>query len=525
MMDRPDQLSLLNNLPGMAYRCHHDAGRKMLFASQGCLELTGYTATDLTADQGIAFGSLIHKEDRPAVQKEIEAAIKENRPYHCLYRLITADKRERWVWETGRCTTDDDETSQTLEGFVSDATEQFAAVQHLEQRTIERTRKLSALYDILEMVGKPAELSEVISESLKRVLATTQGDAGFIHLRAKTGKSLRLIARYGISESTADKIGNVSPQDGIVGWVSKKRQALVIPNINEDPRTVYLATDSHLKVYAGVPIATRERVFGTLSVLGQDPAQFGDEEVDLLASIGEGIGIVVENARLRRHSERLLVVQERNRLARELHDSVTQSLYSLTLFAEAGRRTAKAGKDEEAADYFSQIGETGQQALKEMRLLVHRLRPSILSKEGLIRALQHRLNSVEGRAGVRHKLIVEDEIRLSPALENAVYQIAQEALNNALKHAIASEVTVHLSIVDGQQVVLLVEDNGRGFDTGTATESGGMGLTNMQERTEMFDGQLTIQSVPSQGTTVKACLKIAPKKPRRQDEFGFEDLL
>lgn len=525
MMDRQNQLSLLNNLPGMAYRCHHDVGRKLLFASQGCLELTGYTTAELTGNQSIAYSSLIHAEDRPAVQKDIEEAVKEKRPYYCIYRLITADKQERWVWETGRSTADDGGRPLILEGFVSDATEQIVAVRHLEQKIIDRTRKLSALYDILEMVGKPAELSEVISQSLKRVLAATQGDAGFIHLRAKTGKTLRLIARHGVPESMAEKIGNVSPRDGLVGWVSRNRQALVIPNINEDPRTVYLASDSHLKVYAGVPIATRERVFGTLSVLGQDPAQLGDEEVDLLASIGEGIGIVVENARLRRHSERLLVVQERNRLARELHDSVTQSLYSLTLFAEAGRRRAKAGNDEEAADYFSQIGETGQQALKEMRLLVHRLRPSILSKESLVRALQHRLNSVEGRAGVRHTLIVEEEIRLSPALENAVYQIAQEALNNALKHAMASEVTVHLSIVDDQQVVLLVEDNGRGFDAGTAAESDGMGLTSMQERTEMFDGQLTIQSVPGQGTTVKACLNIAPKKPRRHDEFGFEDLI
>jgi PAS domain S-box-containing protein len=525
MIDRQDQLALLNNLPGMAYRCHHDAGRKLLFASEGCLELTGYPATELVGDQDIVYASLIHTEDRPAVQKEIEEAIKEKRPYYCTYRLTTADKRERWVWETGRCTYDDDDTPGYLEGFVSDATNQIVAVQQLEQRITDRTRKLSALYDILELAGKPAELSEVIKKSLQRVLAATQGEAGFIHLRAKTGKTLRLIAQYGIPESLAEKIGNVSPQDGLVSWVSRNRQALVIPNVNEDPRTVYLSTDSHLKVYAGVPIATRERMFGTLSVLGRDPAQFDAEEVALLASIGEGIGIVVENARLRRHSERLLVVQERNRLARELHDSVTQSLYSLTLFAEAGRRIAKARKEEEAADYFSQIGETGQQALKEMRLLVHRLRPSILSKEGLVRALQHRLNSVEGRAGVRHKMIVENEIRLSPALENAVYQIAQEALNNALKHAMASEVIVHLSIVDGQLVVLQVEDNGRGFDPGTAAVSDGMGLTNMQERTEMFDGQLTIQSVPGQGTTVKAKLKVAPKKPRRQDEFGFEDLL
>lgn len=509
----------------MLYRCLNDAQRTMLFVSPGCLELTGYTPTELMDDHAITYGDLILEEDRAVIQQEIESALREKRSYTCTYRLITAGGQKQWVWEIGCGTYDDDGTPQSLEGFITDATQQVVAFQHLEQSIADRTRKLSALYDILEIASKPAKLSVVIKKSLQRVLVAIQGNAGFIHLREKTGKTLRLVARDSIPESLVEKIGIVSPLDGLVAWVSHNRQALVIPNVNEDPRTVYLATDSHLKVYVGVPIATRERVFGTLSVLGQDPTQFGDEEVALLVSIGEEIGIVVENARLRRHSERLLVVQERNRLARELHDSVTQSLYSLTLFAEAGRRTAKVGKNEEAAEYFSQIGETGQQALKEMRLLVHNLRPSILSKEGLVRALQHRLNSVEGRAGVRHEMIVENEIRLSPALENAIYQIAQEALNNALKHAMASEVIVHLSIVDGQQVVLQVEDNGRGFDTDMAAESDGMGLTSMQERVEMFDGHLTIHSIPGQGTIVKAHLRVSSKTPRQWADFDVEDLL
>ncbi len=524
-MDHKSQLALLNNIPGMVYRCRYDAQRTMLFVSPGCLELTGYTPAELMDDRPFTFGDMILEEDRAAVQQEIEQALQEKRSYTCTYRLITADEQKRWVWETGRGTYDDDGTPQYLEGFITDATEQVVALQHLEQSMADRTRTLSALYDILEMASKPAELPVVINKSLQRVLVATQGDAGFIHLREKTGKTLRLVARNSIPESMAEKIDRVSHQDGLVAWVSQNRQALVIPNVNKDPRTVYLATDSHLKVYVGVPIATQERVFGTLSVLGQDLNQFRAEEIELLVSIGEQLGVTIEIARLRRKAERLLVVQERNRLARELHDSVTQSLYSLTLFAEAGRRTAKAGKNKEATDYFSQIGETGQQALKEMRLLIHRLRPSILSKEGLVRALQHRLNSVEGRAGVRHEMIVENEIRLSPALENAIYQTAQEALNNALKHAMASEVIVQLSIVNGQQVVLQVKDNGRGFDPDAAAESDGMGLTSMQERAEMFGGHLTIHSVPGQGTTVKASLKVAPKTPRRKGEFDIEDLL
>jgi signal transduction histidine kinase len=300
---------------------------------------------------------------------------------------------------------------------------------------------------------------------------------------------------------------------------------LLVKDIAGDPRTAFLATSGELKVYAGVPISRGRRVWGTLSVVGKDPAQFGVDEVELLTSVGEEIGLVVENARLRRQAERLLVVQERNRLARELHDSVTQSLYSVTLFAEAGRRTALAAGGEETAEYFAQIGKTGQQALKEMRLLIHKLRPSILSKEGLVRTLQQRLNSVEGRAGVAGQITVKGEAKLSPLLEDALHQIAQEALNNALKHALASEVTVCLDSSHSDYVVLRVEDNGRGFDLKAAAQSDGMGLTSMRERADSFGGKVTIRSKPGQGTSVEARLGYDRTGPGHVSGFNVEDLL
>lgn len=524
MMAHQIQLDLLNNLPGMAYRRYHDLQRGLLFASEGCLELTGYTATELMDEQGSAYGSLIHTEDREAVRQEIDTALHEKRPYHCLYRLITAGKEERWVWESGRAVFAEDGRPLVLEGFITKATDQVLSAKRLQQLLDDQTRKYSALHGILEAVSTPAELPLILSKSLRAALVAAQGDAGFMHLREKSGKTMRLVAQKGIPEEVIKTITTVSTEDGLVAWVTRNKESLLIPNISQDARTVYLEPGGDLKVYVGVPISRGQRVWGTLSVLGKDPSQFGSEEVGLLSSVGEEIGIVVENSRLRRQAERLLLVQERNRLARELHDSVTQSLYSVTLFAEAGRRTALAERHEEVAEYFAQIGETGQQALKEMRLLIHKLRPSILAREGLVRALQQRLNSVEGRAGVKSQLVVMGEIKLSPALEDALYQIAQEALNNTLKHAMASEVIVHLSHVDSEQVILRVKDNGRGFDPESAGDSGGLGITSMQERAESFDGNLNIQSVPGQGCTVEACLRIREIKSRHRAEFDVEDL-
>ena len=154
--------------------------------------------------------------------------------------------------------------------------------------------------------------------------------------------------------------------------------------------------------------------------------------------------------------------QERQRLARELHDSVTQSLYSSTLFAEAGRRLAGTGDLERSAEYFTQLRETSHQALKEMRLLVHQLRPLVLEQMGLVGALRQRLDAVERRAGVEARLQVDGDAQQPDDVEEGLYFIAQEALNNALKHAESDSVTVRIKSRDGF-VELEVSDNGNGF--------------------------------------------------------------
>lgn len=205
---------------------------------------------------------------------------------------------------------------------------------------------------------------------------------------------------------------------------------------------------------------------------------------------------------LQAQAQQLVVMEERNRLARELHDSVSQSLYSVTLFAEAGRTLAAAGELERAGQYFTDVLETGQQALKEMRLLVYKLRPSRLTQEGFIGALQHRLNAVEGRAGIKTRLDVPDMFSLPPALEEPLYHIAQEALNNGIKHAGASQVSVSLAHDDSGGVLLTIADDGRGFDLETGLNSGGMGLASMQERAALLGGMVTFTTAVGQGTAV-----------------------
>ena len=194
-------------------------------------------------------------------------------------------------------------------------------------------------------------------------------------------------------------------------------------------------------------------------------------------------------------------LEERQRLARELHDSVTQSLYSLTLLAEASRRTAQSGDVNKVVDNIARLGETAQQALKEMRLLVYELRPLALEQAGLADALQHRLDAVEKRAGVNAQLRVSLDADLVPPVENGLYRIAQEALNNSLKHAEATTISVSLKTQDGR-VELEIADNGNGFEPAAIHDRGGLGMVSIRERVGAMSGEYSITSKPGEGTRV-----------------------
>jgi signal transduction histidine kinase len=196
------------------------------------------------------------------------------------------------------------------------------------------------------------------------------------------------------------------------------------------------------------------------------------------------------------------VAEERARLARDLHDSVTQSLFGVTLFADAAQRMLATGNTDIAAENLRELRDTARDALGEMRLLVFELRPPILVEEGLAAALRTRLESVESRIGLETECDFNIQTRLASDVEEGLYRIAQEALNNILKHAKAGHVKVAL-IQAVDLVVLEVSDDGIGFDPDQIAQKGGIGLTGMAERAEKLSGRLSMVSKPGEGTTIR----------------------
>ncbi len=281
------------------------------------------------------------------------------------------------------------------------------------------------------------------------------------------------------------------------------------PDLSDQDRRWHALISENYRSYLGLPVIIKDKLYGGLGLYYRERREFTEEDYRLGMSIGHQTALAIENAQLRAQSEQAAAITERNRLARELHDSVTQSLYSVTLYAEAAARLLVGGKAQEAAEHLRDLRDTAQEALREMRLLIFELRPLVLEKSGLAGAIQTRLDAVEVRGGIAATLTTVGEENLSATVQQELYHIVHEALNNTLKHARATSVTIRLEFGD-VETTLEVCDDGSGFAPETAQQSGGLGLKGMRERADRIGGTITILSQLGHGTLIRVYVPSGP---------------
>jgi signal transduction histidine kinase len=393
---------------------------------------------------------------------------------------------------------------------------------HVEERTheLERRRQVAeSLRDILTVLNSDRPMAAILDAIVGQAARLLEADAVAI-FQVSADQMLVVQASVGLS---AEELGVLLLPAGLsaTGQAVAKRRPVVIATDTADfkqmlgqhkagqtpaQQAIIDRLAAHIHTLLSVPLTIKDEIYGAISLYYCAPRTFTGEEVSLALAFGDQAALAIENARLRERAEQAAILQERARFARDLHDSVTQSLYSLALFAEAARRLIMAGNSQRAAYYLERLRTTAQQALKEMRLMVHQLRPHALEHDGLAGALQQRLDAVERRAGLQARLLVEGDLDLPAVIEAELYHIAQEALNNALKHAAATAVTVHLAIVGMEQgscvVRLEVADDGRGFDPQASGDHGGQGLIGLRERAAKLGATVHIHSAPGAGTRV-----------------------
>lgn len=402
-------------------------------------------------------------------------------------------------------------------GVVRDISERVRYFRELERRVEQRTQELTTLLDISLSVASTLELQPLlrtILDQLKTVVDYT--GAAII---ARQGDALALLDYRGPAHGDDIEVLERSPefQEVLRNFLSEQEVRVVADVRGDEPGAaafrraagLYLETEfAFVRSWMGLPLIVKEQVIGMLNIVHAEPGYFTERHVALATAVAEQAAVALENSRLYEQGKDLAALEERQRLARELHDSVSQALYGITL----GARTARALLDRDPAraaeplDYALSLAEA---ALAEMRALIFELRPESLANEGLIVALEKLATAARARHHIDVHMTLIAEPPISLEAKQALYRIAQEALQNVVRHAHATEVSVSVYRKDSDELVMDIRDNGIGFDP-SESFPGHLGLNSMRERVMRLGGIFTLESVPDQGTHLAASIPLLP---------------
>ncbi|MEY2534660.1 MAG: hypothetical protein QOF29_2570 [bacterium] len=313
----------------------------------------------------------------------------------------------------------------------------------------------------------------------------------------------------GMSDELVAAMGPLPRTHGLLGAMLESPEPHRAADIRQDPRFRGWWPSAHpqMRSFLGVPIVSRGEIIGAFYLTDKIAAEtFGDGDQQLIEMLAAHAGVAIVNARLYERSRELSVVEERTRVARELHDSVTQNLFGVVLAAEAAatllERDAPAARAQ-----IERVQDLARAGMEELRSLIFELRPAALADEGLAATLRKHVGVLRHVHQHDIALKVGGTPRLGGTTDGEVFRIAQEALHNALRHAHAEHIRIGLDARDGG-LVLTVDDDGIGFDPASAAlRSRRLGLTSMEERARAMGGSLTIASEPGSGTRVRLELR------------------
>ncbi|WP_326819391.1 GAF domain-containing sensor histidine kinase [Streptosporangium sp. NBC_01639] len=306
----------------------------------------------------------------------------------------------------------------------------------------------------------------------------------------------------GISAEEWEAIGPTPRQHGMLGAMLREGAPVRLPDIRRDARFEYWPR-AHpvLKDFLGVPVLDGDEVLGILFLSNKrTPGGFTEADQRLLTMFAAHAAIALTNARLYERGRELALVEERTRMARELHDAVTQKLFSLRLTAQAAASLVPRDPARALAE-IERVERLAGEALAELRAVIVELRPAELGRHGLAETLRKHVRLLDRLHPASFTFDESPVCALEPATEVVVLRVAQEALHNASRHSAARAVGVWLGC-RGDRVILEVRDDGAGFDV-TAATGRGLGIPSMQDRAQALGGSVSVTSEPGRGTLVR----------------------
>jgi signal transduction histidine kinase/HAMP domain-containing protein len=378
-------------------------------------------------------------------------------------------------------------------------------IQSLEEQVAERTHQLTAFLDMAMLKEQSHDLADILQPTLLSIMQIADCDAVVIHITNDQKSELELIAQRGIPLIASKNLDSIKLTPDLVKWLNSNEPIEGLGNLNKGfdfPNQFIL---DNYQSFLGNRIITDRNPFGVISCYRISNQSFSPFQRTFLTAIGDLLGIIVDNYRLKIEAEELAAVEERQRLAREIHDAISQSVYSLSLFARSARDAVGEDDQEKLLSNLDDIELTALQAMREMRLLLYQLRESGKDKD-IRSSLVNRFQQVENRLGIQASHNIDQDIKFTPKVSHEIWRILVESLNNVVKHADASRVQVEITCND-DHLSVTIRDNGRGFDTNAY--SPGMGLKNIRTRAESIDGTLEVISRLGEGTQVIIKIPIA----------------
>ena len=390
-----------------------------------------------------------------------------------------------------------DELEVLGEQFNQMSTQLQQSYAGLEERVQARTRELATLNAMAAVASRSLNLGEILQDALDTTLEVLNMEMGAAY--SLEGPRLVLAAQHQCSQEFVRQASN-RPLAGTVVEQAATAASPLVWLIREFPETALkpLLQREGIEQVVCVPLMAKRELVGAFTVGTCVPRPVSTEMLSLLAAVGQQIGVAVENALLYRQAEETAAAAERTRLARELHDAVTQTLFSASLIAEVLPDVWDAS-EEEGRRRLEELRELTRGALAEMRTLLVELRPNALIQIPLPDLARQLCESMIGRTRLPIEVNVEGVRKLPPDVQVALYRIMQEALNNVIKHSKATQAVVTLRLPD--QVRLSIADDGCGFELSQVSPDH-LGLKIMRERADAIGAKITIASEPGEGTQV-----------------------
>jgi signal transduction histidine kinase len=406
----------------------------------------------------------------------------------------------------------------TIAGAAFFAYSVFAVIDRLERRILEqnceleqRNQELSALLAV-GRASSSLELGEVLDKVTAAILETTRADEAEVWLRTESGE-LALARHHGREPGALQELTRSGLREGLPDLAAESGARVVVQDLASDLRFLREAIrELGFQSSYALPLRHGGETVGVLGVASRDPEKLcSQSELRLLEGIGEQLALATGNARLHARVLDGAVLEERMRIARELHDGLAQVLGYINMQTLAVRKLLSSGRTGEAQDELALMDKAARKVYGDVREAILGLRVSP-SRQGLVPALRRYLKEYEGMAGVTLRLEEGeglDGLELSPTVEIQLMRIVQEALSNVRKHALAVNATVRIT-AKGGALAFEVIDDGQGFDPRLSEPMGWprFGLQTMRERAQAIGGRFELDSRPGEGTCVTVRLPL-----------------